>query len=322
MTAHDVVARVRRFARIKQVGHAGTLDPMARGVLPIALGRATRLLRFLQDDKVYKAAILFGQCTDTDDIEGKVLATSEAIPSEIEIAAALPKFTGEIEQKPPIYSAIHIDGERLYNLARRGEVPAEIPSRRVTVHSIEALGFSGKTLELRIHCSSGTYIRSIARDLGHALGTYACLSALERERHGPFGLAEANSLEKIESASSNSSLADLFLAVEGKIDLPAVELDDDQFRRLGFGQRVRLPFVGTTPCFARLEQESNLKSDLNSEHESDSKEEGQYAMAMHNGKLAAVCLVLPADEKQMLSDSSSRIVELKPEVVLFDGSAK
>ena len=300
MTAHDVVARVRKIARMKQVGHAGTLDPMARGVLPVALGRATRLLRFLQDDKVYKAAVLFGKSTDTDDIEGKEIASSDRIPEQSEISEALKNFMGTIEQVPPAYSAIHVGGERLYNLARKGELPAEIPSRRVTVHSIESLGYSAGVLELRIHCSTGTYIRSIARDLGLALGTHACLSALERERAGPFEISESSSLEKLVEAAAADTLGNLFESPERKLFLPRVELHADQYKRLGFGQK--------------LECENPFGAQ-------EAAAPDQYVMAMYDGKVAGVCLLLPKQSHEnTLSEPSSFIVELKPEVVLFDGS--
>lgn len=237
MTAHDVVGRVRRITGIKQVGHAGTLDPMATGVLPIAIGKSCRLLRFLQDDKVYRAGILFGQSTDTDDIEGKVISTSEVIPSLAQIEEALPSFTGKISQRPPAYSAVHIDGERLYKLARKGELPAEIPLRHVTVFSIEQLSFTDSVLELRIHCSTGTYIRSIARDLGEKLGTVACLCSLERERAGGFAVDASAELEKLAEADA---FVQKLIAPETKIDLPLLELDADEYRRLGFGQIVSL----------------------------------------------------------------------------------
>ena len=204
LTAHDVVNRLRKLAGIKQIGHAGTLDPMASGVLPVAIGRACRLLRFLPDDKVYLASILFGRKTDTDDIEGKIIATSCHLPASPDISTALADFVGDIEQVPPLYSAIHVEGKRLYELARQGKTPAFLPVRKVHIYSIEEIDYRrdtvsvpeaascpssctdtpGTLLELRIHCASGTYIRSIARDLGDRLGSAACLAALKRESHG------------------------------------------------------------------------------------------------------------------------------------------
>ncbi len=291
MTAHDVVGRVRRITGIRQVGHAGTLDPMARGVLPIAIGKSCRLLRFLPDDKVYRASILFGQQTDTDDIEGKVVATSELVPTLSQIKELLPSFKGNISQRPPAYSAVHVDGERLYKLARKGELPLEIPLRHVTVYSIEILDFVGSVLDLRIHCSSGTYIRSIARDLGEQLGSLACLSALERERAGAFALDSSTELEAL-------AVADVYLekliAPQSKIDLPSIELEEDEFRRLGFGQTL-------TVDTSRFQNHKNVP------------ESGEFhCMVMFSQKLVAICKVFVQTANEYV---------LKPDVVLDDGRA-
>ena len=290
MTAHDVVGRVRRITGIRQVGHAGTLDPMATGVLPIAIGKSCRLLRFLQDDKVYRAGILFGQSTDTDDIEGKVVFTSELMPSLGQIEEALPSFIGRISQRPPAYSAIHVDGERLYKLARKGELPAEIPLRQVTVYSIEQLGFTNSVLELRIHCSTGTYIRSIARDLGEKLGTVACLCSLERERAGGFAVEASAELEKLAEADA---FVQRLIAPETKIDLPLLELESDEYRRLGFGQIVSL----------NLSRVQNLGAN-------ESNPEEKFCKVMFASKLVAIC-------KLMVQTANE--CSIKPEVVLDDG---
>ncbi|MBX9725568.1 MAG: tRNA pseudouridine(55) synthase TruB [Candidatus Obscuribacterales bacterium] len=323
MTAHDVVAKVRRICGIKQVGHAGTLDPMARGVLPIAIGKTTRLLRFLGDDKIYLASVLFGQSTDTDDIEGKVIATSESIPSESEIDEALKQFVGDIVQIPPMYSAIHVNGRRLYEMARKGEMPAEIPKRNVHVFSIAKLdyvvgknddGTPSSVLKLRIHCSSGTYIRSIARDLGEDMGSKACLSALEREKAGPFDLATAISLEELAQARENGMLDNILQPAENKLVLQTLNLAQEQCKRLAFGQKIE------------------VEAELNG---------ADHVLVLFNGKVMAVCSVHPSgsgsesagtetkeSKSPEHSSSDSRknqpsnynLVGLKPEVVLTDGS--
>lgn len=265
MTAHDVVARVRRASKMKQVGHAGTLDPMATGVLPVAIGKACRLLRFLSDDKTYLAGVLFAASTDTDDVEGKILRTSDRIPSLEEIKKSLSQFLGEIDQIPPVYSAVHIQGERAYRLARRGDTDIAIPARRVQVFSIESLGYQKNTgllqkfkqdqeadldpdaiknlefaeLQLRIHCGTGTYIRAIARDLGQSLGSAACLSSLVREQAGSFNLAHAINLDDL-AAMSPEMIEQALLPPERVLALPSLEITDRAtVRRLLCGQLIK-----------------------------------------------------------------------------------
>ncbi|MHB8450076.1 MAG: tRNA pseudouridine(55) synthase TruB [Mycobacteriales bacterium] len=186
-TSHDVVAAVRRLAGTRRVGHAGTLDPMATGVLVIGLGRATRLLGHLAlTDKDYLATIRLGSTTDTDDAEGRVLTTTD--PSGVTdaaLAAAVEALTGTIMQTPPVVSAIRVDGQRAYTRARRGEV-VEIRARRVEVTSFNIEERQGALIVARVTCSSGTYIRALARDLGAALGVGGHLAALRRTRVGPF----------------------------------------------------------------------------------------------------------------------------------------
>ena len=201
-TSHDCVARVRRILKLKRVGHAGTLDPAATGVLPMALGNATRLLQFLPSHKAYHAKIRFGITTTTDDLEGETL-TTQAVPHlQLEnIQAILPQFIGKIEQVPPIYSAIHVQGKRLYDLARKGEI-IDIPSRIVKVFDLKILHwYPGEfpELEIAIACGSGTYIRSIARDLGAILNTGATLANLIRTESSGFGLENSLTLETLET---------------------------------------------------------------------------------------------------------------------------
>lgn len=306
MTAHDVVNRVRRLTGIKQVGHAGTLDPMARGVLPVAIGRACRLLRFLQDDKVYLASVLFGVSTDTDDIEGRVLQSRFEYVAREAVEEALAGFSGEIEQLPPLYSAIHVGGKRLYELARKGEAPEQIPKRKVLIHKAEPLDYvvsdaasfgiseleKVAVLSLRVHCSTGTYIRSIARDLGQMLGLPACLSSLLRERVGSFDLATSFSLESLTRAKEQGKFSSLIERPEAHLHLPCIELNDEEARRLSCGQRLAI-------AAGRINEVS------------------EHLLVFHAEKLIAVsCLIV--DSKDLQSD----IVELKPLVVLNDGSAQ
>jgi tRNA pseudouridine55 synthase len=200
MTSHDVVARIRRAAKQKRVGHAGTLDPAATGVLVVALGNATRLIEYVQDatSKRYLATVQLGATTTTDDAEGTVLATA-AVPtwSRAEIKQALQPFRGQIMQTPPMYSALHHQGRRLHELAREGVV-VERAARPVTIERLELLDWDGSQLTLDIMCSKGTYIRSLARDLGEALGCGAHLQALRRTAVGAFAIEQAAPLERVE----------------------------------------------------------------------------------------------------------------------------
>ena len=187
MTSHDAVNRVRRLTKMKHTGHGGTLDPLAEGVLPMAIGSACRLLRYLTGGKVYRAEILLGRRTTTDDTEGSLIAEEKPIkiPEETAVRDALRRFVGDIDQVPPMYSAVHYEGQRLYALARQGTVIDAIPARRIHVESIDLLSFQvhadcrEATVTVRIDCGTGTYIRSIARDLGDGLGCGArqCVSA-------------------------------------------------------------------------------------------------------------------------------------------------
>jgi len=199
-TSHDCVAKVRRLLGQKRVGHGGTLDPAAMGVLPIALGRATRLLQYLPTEKSYRGRVRFGVTTTTDDLEGEILTEQPAADLTLaQITAQLPQFLGEIEQIPPAFSAIQRDGRRLYDLARAG-VAVDVPARRVVVTGLRSLAFTPgdfPALELEIDCGPGTYIRAIARDLGAALGMGGTLAALVRTRSCGLDLAGAITLEEL-----------------------------------------------------------------------------------------------------------------------------
>lgn len=209
-TSHDVVGWVRRWASERKVGHGGTLDPAATGVLPLALNDGTRVLEFLSDaSKAYLADITFGVATDSADIDGQVVSFSQDRPTRDQVAAALEQFHGETEQVPPGHSAIRIGGKRAYEYARAGQ-DVEIPSRTVTIHQIDLCEWDGETARVHIACSKGTYIRSIARDLGERLGIPAHLSNLVRTVSGPFNLDDAwtiGELETIDPAALWESIA-------------------------------------------------------------------------------------------------------------------
>ncbi len=201
-TSHDVVDRVRRALGLRRVGHTGTLDPFATGVLPICLGKATRLARFLgEGDKLYRATVCLGFATTTDDATGEPLG--EPRPVRLDrgsVEAALARLTGALDQVPPRYSAKRVGGRRLYELARRGEGGSPAPAR-ITVHSMALLAAEDDRITIEVRCSPGTYVRALARDLGQGLGVGAHLSALRRLRSGAFGLEEAVAAEALGPAS-------------------------------------------------------------------------------------------------------------------------
>ena len=198
MTSHDVVAVLRRITKIKQIGHTGTLDPFATGVLPICIGKATRLIEYLADNKAYIATIQFGSNTDTYDIEGGVTQIFDKKVTQVELENVLPYFRGEIEQVPPIYSAIKVNGKKLYEYARKGE-KVEIKSRRVNIEELTLMSFDyeAQCAQLFVKCSAGTYIRSLAYDIGKILDSGAHLIALQRTKAGNFVIANTVSLEEL-----------------------------------------------------------------------------------------------------------------------------
>jgi tRNA pseudouridine55 synthase len=201
LTSHDVVARVRRICGTRRVGHAGTLDPFATGVLPVVVGRATRLVEYLADaDKEYRAVVALGAVSDTYDREGAITPAPGAVmPSDKAVHEALSGFRGEIEQVPPMHSAIKVGGKKLYELARQG-VEVERQPRKVTIARLDVEWYRPPMLGIHVKVSKGTYIRSLAHDLGQALGVGAYLESLIRTRHGPFKVDEATTLEGLEEA--------------------------------------------------------------------------------------------------------------------------
>jgi tRNA pseudouridine55 synthase len=235
-TSHDVVARVRKALRTRAVGHTGTLDPFATGLLVVLVGRATRLARFVeQQPKTYAATIRLGTCTTTDDLTGEVIAAPRdrrlRPPELAEIATTLQRLAGPGRQRPPAFSAKHVGGERSYAKARRGEaVPlAEI---EIVVHAVELLGYAYPDLQIRTVVSPGTYVRALARDLGEQLGSGAHLVALRREAIGPLRVEEAIALERVGPEALRPPLAVL-------PQLPRVEVMEADAAALGHGRAVR-----------------------------------------------------------------------------------
>lgn len=239
-TSHDCVARLRKLFQTRKIGHSGTLDPLATGVLPIAVGRATRLLQYLPDDKAYRAVIRCGLVTTTDDLEGEPLM-QQPVPhlTQAQAESALPQFLGTIQQIPPRFSAVQVAGRRLYDLARQGK-SVEIPARTVTIDRLVARAWQPgefPELTLDIACGAGTYIRSLARDLGEVLGTGATLAALLRTQSSGFSLKDSCSFEQIEAelAAARSLIVPPGKALAW---LPSLSLTPTLARRWCLGQRL------------------------------------------------------------------------------------
>jgi len=240
-TAVSAVKRILRQAGEPKtkVGHGGTLDPLASGVLPIALGEATKLAgRMLDATKAYDFTIRFGEETDTLDAEGKVIATRDIRPTHKQIEAILPRFTGEIEQVPPAFSALKIEGKAAYARARAGE-EVDLKPRRVTIHALEMIEASADSATLSATVSKGTYIRSLARDIAHALNTVGHVTMLRRTRAGPFSLNQAISLDFLEEAAKARRLTRTVLPLDAALDdIPALPVTPDQAQLLRHGQRL------------------------------------------------------------------------------------
>jgi tRNA pseudouridine55 synthase len=238
MTSTHAVSRLKRIYNGKKAGHAGTLDPLASGILPVAFGEATKTVPFVQDgEKAYRFTVTFGAETDSDDSDGTVTRTSELRPRAEEVAAALPSFTGTILQTPPAYSAIKINGERAYDLARDGET-VEIAARPVTIHALRLVSCTPEAAVIEAECGKGTYVRAIARDLGRMLGCLGHVTALRRTRVGPFTEVDAISLESLDEPEV---AAQALLSVEaGLTEVPCVVVDRDGASRLRRGQSLIL----------------------------------------------------------------------------------
>lgn len=243
MTSHDVVARVRRLAGTRKVGHAGTLDPMATGVLVIGVDRATRLLGHLMlTEKSYDATVRLGAATSTDDAEGEVVSThGTAGVREDDVRAELARFVGDIEQVPTAVSAIKVDGQRAYARVRAGE-QVELKARPVTIHELVVHEVALPDVRISVRCSPGTYIRAIARDLGAALGVGAHLTALRRTAVGPFDLSRARTLEQLGEEFAVVPIADA-----ARTSFPTVELSEAQAADVRVGRALALPLPDAGP---------------------------------------------------------------------------
>lgn len=237
-TSHDVVGRLRRLLGVRRVGHAGTLDPLASGLLLVGVGRATRFIEYLVGlDKVYETVVRLGQATTTYDAEGEVTADSPVTATAADIAAALDAFRGLIRQRVPSYSAVKREGQPLYKAARRGET-LDLPEREVTIHALDVLAYEPPLLTLRVAVSSGTYIRSLAHDLGQALGCGGHVAGLRRTGVGRFTLAEAVALD----ALTPENVAGYVLPAEAAVaHLARVAFNEGEAIALGYGQRPPAP---------------------------------------------------------------------------------
>ena len=246
VTSHDVVSRVRRLAGTRKVGHAGTLDPMATGVLVVGVERATRLLGHLTlTDKRYAATIRLGVTTTTDDAEGDVVETrpTDSV-GEDAVRSGLAGLVGEIDQVPSSVSAVKVGGRRAYDRVRAGE-QVDLPARRVVVHEIEVASLALPTVDVVVHCSSGTYVRALARDLGAALGVGGHLTALRRTAVGPFTLARARTLDELARSFSVIPIADA-----AREAFPALDLDDARAAGVRVGRPLDVRLEATTALFA------------------------------------------------------------------------
>lgn len=254
LTSHDVVGIVRKTLKIKQVGHTGTLDPFAEGVLPVCVGKATRLIEYFDDDKEYLAEIQFGSATDTYDLEGNITQSSDKKISQLEIENALKNFRGEISQLPPIYSAIKVNGKKLYEYARAGE-EVKIEPRKVTIYKAELKSFdeNHQRAEILIKCSKGTYIRSIANDLGQDLGCFAHLTRLIRVQAGKFLVDDAIRLPVVINESSENEHSKKYTISDGAeeillnalippinvLSLPVIEVSEREHEKISHGNSIK-----------------------------------------------------------------------------------
>jgi tRNA pseudouridine55 synthase len=237
LTSHDVVAAVRRVLRERRIGHTGTLDPMATGVLPLACGRATRLVRFLTaSEKDYDATIVFGRTTDTYDVTGNETSRSERRPDAAAVERAVASLTGSYLQRPPAYSAKKVGGQRAYELARRAEV-VELDPVPVTVARAEVRGFDGKSVEIALTCSAGFYVRSFAATLGDLVGTGACLASLRRTRSGDFTLDRATRLAAVLESPADAIVS--LHPMDGLLPhFPMARISQEERVRITHGQDV------------------------------------------------------------------------------------
>ena len=275
MSSNAVVGAVRRLTGAAKVGHGGTLDPLATGLLPIALGEATKTVSYAMDGtKVYRFSIRWGEQRATDDTEGDVTATSDVRPNEAAIHAALKNFIGTIDQVPPIYSAIKVNGQRAYALAR-ADKPVELESRQIRIDNFELVGMPDSDhAEFEVVSGKGAYMRGLARDLALAVGTVGHIATLRRIRVGPFTEEHAISLEKLESLGHSAPLVDFLLPVQTALaDIPAFALTETEAQRIRQGQAIAvLPVASRSP--------------------SEKVIQGSVVCAMADGKPVALAIIM------------------------------
>ena len=230
-TSFDVVAKLKGILRERKIGHTGTLDPDAEGVLPVCVAKGTKLCALLTDqDKEYEAVLLLGQVTDTQDCSGTILEEHPVTVSEAAVREAVQSFVGAYDQVPPMYSALKVNGKKLYELARKG-VEVERAARRVTIHSIDILSVELPRVRMRVHCSKGTYIRTLCQDIGEKLGCGGCMESLLRTRVGRFGLEEAYRLSEIEAYAKEGRAEELILSSDQLfLDDPALSVRPELYR--------------------------------------------------------------------------------------------
>ena len=290
MGSTEAVSKVRRLFNAQKAGHAGTLDPLATGMLPIALGEATKTVPFLMDaEKAYRFVIAWGASTTTLDREGEVTARSDVRPTREAVEAVLPRFVGEIEQVPPAFSAIKVRGERAYDLARDG-VAVELAARPVVIHEASVTAQpDADHVEISIRCGKGTYVRSLVRDIAQALGAEGHVAALRRTRVGPFGEGESITLDKLTDLVHRGALSEALLPVETALDdIPALAVTDEDAFRLRQGR----------PIVLLPRQVETIKPRLGA---------SRAVSAMEGGRLVALC------ELRAGALSPTRVFHLDPE---------
>lgn len=240
-TSHDVVGKLRGILHERRIGHSGTLDPMATGLLVVFVGRATRAVEFAEaDSKEYIAGLRLGISTDTQDITGNTLKSSNSLPSKAELEQALSTFKGEISQIPPMYSAIKVGGRKLYELARRGESVERKP-RRVTIDKLDIIGENESDYVLDVVCSKGTYIRTLCNDIGDTLGCGGCMSSLRRVKAGAFSIEKAHTIDEIQAAADNGGLDEIIIPVDRLFSAyPELTVRDTAEKKLRNGNVIKL----------------------------------------------------------------------------------
>ena len=240
MTSHDVVYFVRRTLKMKRVGHTGTLDPLATGVLPVLVGNATKLSDLIMaDEKKYTAKVILGITTDTDDTTGKIIDKKDVNVTEEKLNIAINNFVGKISQIPPMYSAIKVDGKKLYQLARKG-IEIERKPRDIEIYSIDVYDFDGVQFTMDVHCSKGTYIRALCRDIGNFLGTGAAMKELERTMSGVFTKENSYTFSEIENAAQNGTIENILIKPDEVLkNYKAIKASEENVAKIKNGIRLR-----------------------------------------------------------------------------------